>query len=192
MADGSALKDGPVLALFAIGMDAAPRGLTSELLLVTRTQTLPVMALLPDAVESARYSEWNPQVSPGGSRVVFESDFGGDREIYQLDQRGLNNLTNHHAADWNPVWAENGRWFAFESFRDGRPGLYRMLADTQRTEPLTERPAWSATWAPDGERFACVELREGATRVVVYEVGKAADTVLPAERAWAPAWRPEP
>lgn len=195
LADGSALTGGPTKALFCIGLDNGGGALTTEMLLLTQSQSLPVLALVPDGPDSARYSEWNPRISPGGTRVVFESDYGGDREIYQLDQNGLLNLTNHHAADWNPVWTENGRWVAVESFRDGFRRVHRVLVETVRIEPLSAGECWSPSWSPDGDALAVVLRRDGLTRVALLDAESGKETLIapPAAAAmWAPAWRPEP
>lgn len=189
--DGTALQGGPPPALFCTGFDSHDGKLTSELLLVTRTQILPVLALVPDGPDSRRYSEWRPAISPGGTRVIFESDLGGDRELFMLDLNGLVNLTNHHAADWNPVWARDGRWIAFETFRDDRRDIYRTLVETLRTEKVMQN-AWGASWSPDGKRLACVTLRDGKPAVVVKEVEGAGEKALAGLSAWAPAWRPKP
>lgn len=195
LADGSAISGGPTKALFCVGLDAPGGGLTTELLLATQSQTLPVLALVPDGPDSTRYSEWNPRISPGGTRVVFESDYGGDREIYQLDQNGLLNLSNHRSADWNPVWTENGRWVAMESFRDGTRGIYRILVETVRVEPVISGGYWLPSWSPNGEQLAVVLRRDGALRVSVVDAESGKESLLPTREgagAWAPAWRPEP
>jgi Tol biopolymer transport system component len=190
--DGSALsKGGLTRALFCIGFDSHEGHLTSELLLVTRTQTLPVLALVPNGPNSPRYSEWSPAVSPGGTRLIFESDYGGDREIYHLDLNGLLNLTNHRAADWNPVWAADGRWLAYESFRDSERAIYRIMVETLRTEKVAAN-AWHATWSPDGDDIAFATVRDGAPAVVVQDVDSGKQTPLNITPARAPAWRPEP
>lgn len=195
LADGSVLKGGPTLALFCMGLDAHSGGVTTELLLATQTQTLPVMALVPEGPDSVRYSEWQPRISPGGTRVAFESDFGGDREIYHLDQNGLLNLTNHHAPDWAPAWADDGRWLAFESFREGRRQVYRMLAETRRVqalEPVWEGETWGASWAPDSERLVCVTQQGEQIALGIYDEGWRTLPLRNGQPCWAPAWRPEP
>ncbi len=190
LADGSAITGGPTRALFCVGLDNREGLLTTEVLLLTESQSLPVLALVPDGPDSTRYSEWNPRISPGGTRFVFESDYGGDREIYQLDQNGLLNLTNHHAADWNPAWSENGRWVAFETFRNGMRQVQRILVETVRVEPLLEEESWSPSWAPNGEELAAVVLRDGRPRVALVNAGTRELRLTEPEPAWSPSWRP--
>ncbi len=197
LASGDALQGGPTLALLCIGLDAGKPGLTTELLLATKTQTLPVLAVVPDGPDSIRYSEWKPSVSVGGTRIVFESDYGGDREIYQLNQSGLLNLSNHHAADWNPAWAKNDRWLAFESFRDGSRQLYRVMVESARVLPLKgvdNAEHWSASWAPNSKSLVCVSGAVGDSRLVIFDVEEGSMRALPVvegQSSWAPAWRPK-
>lgn len=196
LSTGEALSGGPTRALFAIGLDAGPEGLTTELLLITETQAVPVLAFVPDAPPSMRYSEWSPRVSPGGTRIAFESDQGGDREIFLLDQYGLRNLSNHRAADWNPVWAANGRWIAAETFREGKRGLCRMMADTQQVILLpreNDAEYWSPSWSPKGDKLASVTGAEQGTVIAIFDVEDEAWSRLPGtegKACWAPAWRP--
>jgi len=197
LASGEALE-GVTRALFAITLYGEPGNLSTELVLVTQSLLLPVLQVVPQLGESERFDEWRPVSSPGGSRLIYESNDGGDRELYHVDERGRANITNHRAADWNPVWASDGRTIAFESFRGGRRGVYALKVETVRTQPIAVSETsdfWDPSWDPDSERVACVTGSRGATRIVVIDADSGDDVTPGALRetgGWAPAWRPEP
>lgn len=182
-------------ALVAIGLVGETGKYTTEPWLVTRTQFAPLLQLLTK--DSLRYTEWAMEPDSSGEHIAFETNDGGDREIFVIGKRGINNVTNHRAADWNPVWAPDGKWLAFESFRGGHRGVYRVFPDTARVFPVAvpeNADCWSPTWSPDGAWLAYVSDQTGGARIFVRNV--AAETEQPlseqATQAYAPAWRPEP
>jgi len=129
------------------------------------------------------------------TRIAFESNEGGDREIMVLGRRGIANVSNHRAADWNPVWSPDGDNLAFESFRNGYRGIYDVYADTAHVTPLAAEPGvncWSPAWSPGSRHLAFVSDRGGQAEI--YLTG-------PRDKEWttltssggpkaAPAWRP--
>jgi TolB protein len=80
-----------------------------------------------------------PAWSPDGTRIAFESDRNGNRDIYLMDAEcaslpkgcGSNaiQLTDHPADDFHPAWSPDGTHIAFESERDGDPDIYLMDAE---------------------------------------------------------------
>lgn len=181
--------------LLAIGLTQQERGLSSDILFVTRddAQPIPVQALPSDGT----YFEWAVEQHPRGKTIAFESNDGGDREIFVLSfTRGTFDLTNHRAADWNPVWSPDGKWIAFESFRGGRRGVYRVFASTTRVEPIAQAPEadnWAPTWAPDGKWVAFVSDRTGNPELFIVEI-ESGDEVRLTDHVGddlAPAFRPE-
>ncbi len=179
-----------------IGVAVVPseeKRLTTELVIFTKTQATPLPKEL--MLESARFEEFNPQVSPKGSSLVFETNESGDREIYYLGRRGISNISNHHSADWNPVWSPNGEWVAFESFRHGRRGIYRVFPETARVFPLVvsaEYDAWSPTWSPDSQWICFVSNMDGKPRLYLKQVEE--EKMLPLTEepiCVAPCWRPK-
>jgi Tol biopolymer transport system component len=194
------LEDRMPLALMAVGAQPAAGKLRTELFLLTRSQTLPLLPFVPDTDNSARYCEWAVTPNPKGDRVAFESNDGGDREIFVLTRRGLIDATNHRADDWNPVWAPGGKWLAFESFRGGRRGVYTLLTDTARAYPVDAAPsydAWNPAWSPDGDRLAYVRDDTGQPEIYVIDAAQEArspnrltENILDGGSVM-PVWRPE-
>ena len=131
------------------------------------------------------------------TRIAFESNEGGDREIMVLvGKRGIVNVSNHRAADWNPVWSPDGDNLAFESFRGGTRGIYNVYTDTAHVTPLAADPeanCWSPAWSPDSQTLAFVSDRSGQAEI--YRTGVAGDEWKPITSTGgpkaAPAWRPE-
>lgn len=188
-------KDGPG-ALLSLALVGAPGKLSTEIFIATPGFAVPVLAQVPGAEDSLRYAEWHAEPNPKGERLAYESNDGGDREIFVIGKRGLSNVSNHHAADWAPTWSPDGRSLAFESFRSGRRGVYRVFTDTARILPvrvLADADAWAPTWSPDGKHIACVDQAQGHPTVSVVSLRDGEVTplniALPHE---APAWQPKP
>lgn len=188
------------LALLAIGALPAKGVVSTEIFLVTKTQALPLLPFVPGMENSARYNEWAVSSNLKGDRLAFESNDGGDREIFVLTRRGLIDATNHRADDWNPVWSPDGKWLAFESFRGGRRGVYTLMTDTARVFRVDAAPdheAWNPAWSPDGHRLAYT--RDDSGRPEIYVVDLREESPNPGQLtngirdggSQMPAWRPK-
>jgi Tol biopolymer transport system component len=190
---GEALGADSVGTLLSLGIVGAGK-LSTEIFVVTPGFALPVLPLVPGGGNSARYAEWQAEPNAKGDRIAFESNSGGDREIFVLGKRGVSNVTNQSAADWAPTWAPDGRTLAFESFRSGRRGVYRVFTDTVRVLPvvvLENADAFAPAWAPDGKSLACTSTETGEARVCLVDVKSGKRTALPlTEPTDGAAWRP--
>lgn len=189
-----ASRDG---ALVVAGL--APReggGLGTALFVVSQQAAIEVPPIV--LASSGTYEEWLPAVHPREERIAFESNDGGDREIFVLSFRsGTFSLSNHFAADWNPVWTPDLGWLAFESFRSGRRGLYRGNVESVRVEPIessTEHDNWGISYAPEGGAFVFVSNRDGRPTLYLKSGLSGEVRRLPGLEAGAgsPAWRPAP
>jgi TolB protein len=103
-------------------------------------------------------SDYTPNWSPDGSKIVFQSDRDGNYEIYTMNADGTNpiRLTNNPALDNAPVWSPDGRKIAFATDRDGNSEIYTMDADGTNQIDLTNDPAFDGdpNWSPDGQKIA--------------------------------------
>lgn len=187
-------------ALLAVGVMQGAKGLNTEIFFVTQSQRVPILPLVPEQTQSFRYNEWNIRVDRSGAEVVYESNDGGDREIFVLNRRGITIVSNHRAADWHPEWDRRGNWLLVESFRHGRRGLYTIFPDTSRVDAVLvddEAEFWHGVWAPDDKWIACVSDLSGMPQVYVAERdGQNLRRLSHSESgphfyAVAPAWRPE-
>lgn len=153
-------------ALIAMGVIGEPPRLRTELYLVTPSLATPLLPfILPD---SSRYVKCSALSDHKGRQIVFESNDGGDREIFVLGRRGITNVTNHPAADWNPTWSPDNLWLAFESFREGRRGLFKTLVSTANVSPVIigdHFDCWHADWSPDGEWIVFVSDMSGTAQL---------------------------
>jgi len=113
-----------------------------------------------------------PTWSPDGKRIAFQSDRGGNRDIWVINTDGssLVRLTNHPSADRYPDWSPDGKKIAFTSKRGGDEDIWVMkvqaiLQGTDGSQPtnLTKSPSRDryATWSPDGRKLAFNTKRDG-------------------------------
>jgi Tol biopolymer transport system component len=97
-------------------------------------------------------SEFGPQYSPDGTRIVFFSDRAGKgNEIWvtQADGSRPVQLTRGPGVNQGtPRWSPDGRWIAFDSYAENGPsGVYVMEASgssPRRITPGANSPFWSA------------------------------------------------
>jgi Tol biopolymer transport system component len=96
-----------------------------------------------------------PDWSPDGTMIAFQSDRDGDFELYAMnsDGSGVTQLTANEARDLQPDWAPDGTMIAFASDRDGSPDIFTMNANGSGATNLThdpafdERPDWQSIGA---------------------------------------------
>jgi Tol biopolymer transport system component len=184
----------PEDTLLAVGLFGDPGRLSTAIFVVTPDIALP----LPERVmpSPGAYVEWRLAPHPAGRKVAFESNDGGDREIFVLSHKGAFDVSNAAAADWNPVWSPDGDWLAFESFRRGRRAVYRVNPDTALVRSVARDPAidfWNPAWSPGGQWLAYVSNASGVPGIVASRAfDKNEDRrVLVEGPAFHPAWRPE-
>jgi len=91
----------------------------------------------------------NPDWSPDGSKILFESTKDGKFALYtiKLDGSGLQKLTGGDANNEQARWSADGKQIVFISDRDGRDQLYLMPADGSQQRRLTNTP--SGDFLPD-------------------------------------------
>jgi TolB protein len=182
-------------ALVAVGLSRSDAGAKTDMFVLTKDRTLPLPMEALNLSED--FSEWAAEPATKAPMLAFETNDGGDREVFIASVRSTAyDASNHHAADWGPVWAPDCRWLAFESMRSGRRGIYRVNPEAVQVAPIAvseDADNWSPTWSPDGESVAFTSNRDGVPGIFVCDVrGKNTRRVSdPAEPAHGPAWRPE-
>jgi hypothetical protein len=102
---------------------------------------------------------WNPDWSPDGRTIVFESTLGGKFAIYTVrpDGTGLTRLTADTSNSEQPRWSPDGRRIVFSSDRAGHGDLYLMNADGSGVTRLTDMGGggyYQASFSPDGNWIA--------------------------------------
>jgi Tol biopolymer transport system component len=90
-------------------------------------------------------SDWKPDWSPNGKKIVFQSYRTGNDEVFVMNADGTRqkNLTENPAEDGDPVFSPDGKRIAFYSSRpigsvQGDAEIWRMRADGTNPVQLTE------------------------------------------------------
>ncbi len=112
-----------------------------------------------------------PTWSPDGKRIAFQSDRGGDWDIWviNIDGSGLTNLTNSPDQDEHPAWSPDGSQIAFTSKRGGIRDIWLMGTDGSNPVNLTNTHSRDRypMWSPDGTRIAFNTNRDGNQEIYV-------------------------
>ncbi len=126
--------------------------------------------LVPMDLFNLQYAA-DPQISPDGTRIVYERHFAdvfadhwrSNLWIVNVDGSDNRPLTTGNFSDTAPRWSPDGRRLAFISDRDGKPQLYVRWMDTGQTARLTDLPFPPAdpAWSPDGRLIAFTEFVPG-------------------------------
>jgi Tol biopolymer transport system component len=96
-----------------------------------------------------------PEV-PVSGRIIFQSDLGGDNEIYMLTAGGVSRLTDNTWDDCYPRWSPDGTRIAFSANPHGNFDIFVMDADGGRPTAVTNSPEdeLDVAWSPDGKSLA--------------------------------------
>jgi Tol biopolymer transport system component/DNA-binding winged helix-turn-helix (wHTH) protein len=96
-------------------------------------------------------SQNNPNVSPDGSKIAFESDRSGSHEVWISDSDGhnLQQITHLNSLTGTPSWSPDSRLLVFDSRAEGEANIYvyntaggdlRKVTTSTRANSL---PSWS-------------------------------------------------
>jgi Tol biopolymer transport system component len=83
--------------------------------------------------------DWDPQYSPDGSKVVFNSNRSGHSEIWVCNPDGSNpvQLTSLESGSGSPSWFPDGRRIVFDSDKEGHTEVYATDITTLMPHRLT-------------------------------------------------------
>lgn len=120
--------------------------------------------------------------SPDGQQFVFDSDRGGDLEIYlaRYDEAAPRPLTDTEGENFHPVWSPDGSQIAFVSSRSGNPDIWVMdNGGGNPTALITSSGAeQNPQWSPDGTQLYYASNREGQYDIYRYDFSSETETRL--------------
>jgi Tol biopolymer transport system component len=145
--------------------------------------------------------DFEPALSPDGSKIAFMSTRDGNWDIYVMNARdgsGLARLTTSPAYDFRPTWSPDGSKIAFVSNRDGNYEIYVMKAAGEATgsQNLTNNAAkdLGPAWSPNGDKIAFESDRDADPEIYVMNAkdGSGVDRLTTSPNTDIdPAWSPD-
>ncbi len=104
---------------------------------------VPSEGTIVSALTTAAGTNFQPVISPNGSKIAFTSNRDGNNEIYVMNIDGSDpvNLTNNPADDQDPNWSPDGTVIVFTSNRDGNQEIYGIAGTGGDVLNLTNNPA---------------------------------------------------
>ena len=108
------------------------------------------------------------RLSPDGRWLAFDSDRGGNSDIWRqpVDGGEPEPLTTDAMEEFWPSWSPDGREIAFHAFREGRRQLFVMSADGRDRRQITRGKSDERTpsWSPDGRTLYYLHNFHGPDR----------------------------
>lgn len=145
-------------------------------------------------------NNFDPSVSPDGSRVAFASDRDGTHDIYVInrDKTGLKRKSLDAKEDVEPAISATGE-LAFASNRNGQYHIFIEPVDAATVEggimAVTTGPNHddrNPSWSPRGDRIVFERTTSGATSIWIIAVGGGpASEIAGTDSGTQPAWSPD-
>lgn len=131
---------------------------------------------LQSVIVTSGYSEDNPDWSPDGSRILYESYEDGDLEIYSVkaDGTGRQQVTINSVRDSEGEWSPDGNKITFiQEAAGSSPIVYTANSDGTGITELTKTKGLgvsSPSWAPGGDQIAYSVQSDGVYQIYIYSL----------------------
>ena len=146
------------------------------------------------------FDEAEPEWSPDGTAIIYQSDLAVSYDIWTIPTEGGMALPLTASPDLDerePTWSPDGRWIVYRvnprgADRNADGELWMMDANGDNARPLGEMGR-SPAWSPDGSRLAFMSNRTGKWQIYVYDVARRTASRLTdcAVGCRWPAWSPD-
>jgi len=122
-----------------------------------------------DELSSTR-DEFNPQYSPDGTQVAFESNRSGFSEIWIANRDGqrAKQITSFEGPiTGSPYWSPDGNWLTFDSRPNGKPTIFIVPSGGGAPVAVTSKdgPNVVPSWSHDGKWIYFGSSRTGVMQV---------------------------
>jgi Tol biopolymer transport system component len=130
----------------------------------------PDMANSPFRLIASTQTDMEPQFSPDGGKIAFNSSRSGNYEIWicDLECRNPAQLTSFSGPPvGSPRWSPDSRWIAFDSTKNGNSDVYIISADGGPVRRITDGPPNNArpSWSADGRWIYFGSNRSGDLQI---------------------------
>ena len=125
----------------------------------------PVSAAAAQPLTTGNQTIEGVDVSRDGRWLLFDSDRGGNPDIYRMPVGGgeATRLTADSAGDFSAAWSPDGRQIAFHSLRTGNRDIFTMNADGTGLHQRTSTPTQDLdpTWSPGDSALVFEVISDG-------------------------------
>ena len=167
--------------------------LTTRVVVVTKDSLKPLNKWVFDSPEQP-YLEWSIEPGYGDQALAYETNDGGDREIFVAIDGKVYDVTNHREAEWNPLWSPDSKWVAYETLREQYRAIFRSHRESGRSLPIAESGSadyFEPSWHPDSQSIVAVRERFGKVDLVLSTIDDEQRVLeTPYTEVSAPQWRP--